>query len=61
MQMFAGVVDLPLLLLMLPETHQHLTLAKLRHTDALAAAKIQEADAIDSSPPVFHAPWIPLK
>ena len=59
--MLTGVLVLPLLLLALPETHQHLILTKLRHTDAQAAAKIQEAEAIDGSPPVFHAPWIPLK
>ena len=57
--MLTGVLVLPLLLLALPETHQHLILTKL--TDAQAAAKIQEAEAIDGSPPVFHAPWIPLK
>lgn len=55
-----SAVLLPLLLLVVPETHQYMVLQRLEKSDPAAAKMIAEAEAIRASPPVFQAPWAPL-
>ncbi|KAF6254077.1 major facilitator superfamily domain-containing protein [Scenedesmus sp. NREL 46B-D3] len=57
----AGAIVLPLLLVVVPETHQYRVVRRLSKVDAAAAKHIVEAEAILSQPPVFLAPWVPLK
>ncbi len=57
----SGVVILPLVVFALPETHQFLKLQQLVALDPAAAAEVREADEIKRTPPVFSAPWVPLK
>ncbi|GAX85787.1 hypothetical protein CEUSTIGMA_g13202.t1 [Chlamydomonas eustigma] len=58
---FSGAVILPLLLLKLPETQQFKELQKLKEKNPVLAASLKEAEFIDSNPPVFHPPWVPLR
>lgn len=55
-----AVSVLPLLLLVVPETHQYKVLQRLERENPAAAAAIEEAAAITASPPVFRKPWAPL-
>ncbi|WIA13766.1 hypothetical protein OEZ85_007316 [Tetradesmus obliquus] len=52
---------LPLLMTMVPETHQFFVVRRLRATNPEAARHLAEAEAIMAQPPVFSAPWVPLK
>ncbi|GAX74294.1 hypothetical protein CEUSTIGMA_g1743.t1 [Chlamydomonas eustigma] len=61
LSVFAGVIVLPLVLFMLPETHQYLKLQQLHAKDPTATADIKEADEIKQNPPVFQMPWMPLR
>uniref|UniRef100_A0A383WNC2 Major facilitator superfamily (MFS) profile domain-containing protein n=2 Tax=Tetradesmus obliquus TaxID=3088 RepID=A0A383WNC2_TETOB len=57
----AGVVVLPLLKLVVPETHQFLTVQRLRKANPEAASHLTDAEAIMSRPPTFRAPCVHLK
>lgn len=43
------------------ETHQHFVLQRLAKSDPEGAKGLQEWDAVNSTPPVFSAPWVPLR
>eukprot|EP00878_Enallax_costatus_P014863 GHUV01015558.1.p1 GENE.GHUV01015558.1~~GHUV01015558.1.p1 ORF type:complete len:334 (+),score=75.71 GHUV01015558.1:1087-2088(+) len=53
---FCGVVG-SLLLIFLPETHQHLVLKRLERKDAARVQSISEASLVMAVEPVFHPPW----
>jgi hypothetical protein len=49
------VCCLPRLLSTVPETHQYIVLQRLKSSNALAAAEIEEAEDIERHPPRFQA------
>eukprot|EP00775_Hariotina_reticulata_P004208 gene4208-4457_t len=55
---FGVAIVLPLLVLVVPETHQWLVLQRMSSEEQ---SNIKERDDILSSPPVLHAPWVPLR
>lgn len=57
---FCGVVS-ALLLIFLPETHQHLVLKRLGKKDAARLQLVTEAATVLAIKPVFHPPWGLLK
>uniref|UniRef100_A0A383WNZ1 Major facilitator superfamily (MFS) profile domain-containing protein n=1 Tax=Tetradesmus obliquus TaxID=3088 RepID=A0A383WNZ1_TETOB len=57
----AGAIIFPMLMLVVPETHQYRVVRRLSKADPAAAKRIAEAEAILSHPLVFSAPWVPLK
>ncbi|WIA31137.1 hypothetical protein OEZ86_001155 [Tetradesmus obliquus] len=59
--MYAAVILLPLLIFVVPETHQYIVLQRLKSNNALAAAEIDEAPEIERHPPRFQAPWYPYQ
>jgi MFS family permease len=57
---FGGLAAL-VIAVCVPETHQYLVLQRLAKQDPDSADGIQEKEAIEGEPPVFHAPWVPLR
>jgi len=55
---FGGAVVLPLLVLVVPETHQWFVLQQMTPQQQ---SSIKEREEILSAPPVMHAPWVPLR
>lgn len=58
---FTGLAGLAVVTLIRTETHQHFVLQRLAKTDREGAKGLQEWDAVTSTPPVFSAPWVPLR
>jgi predicted MFS family arabinose efflux permease len=50
-----------LIIAFVPETHQFMVLRLLQQRQPAAAQAVKEREAIEAEPPVFHAPWVPLK
>jgi hypothetical protein len=50
-----------LILAFVPETHQFMVFRRLQQRKPGVAAAVKEWNAIQAEPPVFHAPWVPLK
>jgi predicted MFS family arabinose efflux permease len=50
-----------LVLAFVPETHQFFVLRQLTQHKPAAAQAVKERQSIQAEPPVFHAPWVPLK
>eukprot|EP00775_Hariotina_reticulata_P008932 gene8932-9109_t len=58
---FCGVVVVPLLLAVVPETHQYMVIRRLQKSQPELAKRIAEADSVLATPPVLHGPWVALK
>ncbi|WIA13681.1 hypothetical protein OEZ85_007241 [Tetradesmus obliquus] len=58
--MYAALIILPMAAFM-PETHQYKKLRRMHQRDPEAAAEVEEAASIFSTPPVFKAPHYPIK
>jgi hypothetical protein len=56
-----GALAAVLILAFVPETHQFLVLRQLAQHQPAAAQAVKEREVIQAEPPVFHAPWVPLK
>lgn len=61
MHLGLGALILPMIVFLLPETQQYRVYQQIKSSDPAAAAAMAEGEAIDASPPVFHAPWKPLR
>lgn len=55
---FGGAIVLPLLVLVVPETHQWLVLQQMTQQQQ---SNIKEREEILSVPPLMQAPWVPLR
>jgi predicted MFS family arabinose efflux permease len=58
---FAGLTGLVIVALIRKETHQFFVLKKLAARDPDHAKGLQEWEGVTSHPPVFSAPWVPLR
>ena len=56
-----GAILLPLVAVFVPETQQYRILMRMHALDPSAALAMKENEEILNEPPVFHAPWVPLK
>jgi len=58
---FCGGLVVPLLIAVVPETHQYKVIQRLQKSQPAMVKRIAEAEAILAAPPVLHGPWVALK
>jgi predicted MFS family arabinose efflux permease len=58
---FAGLCGLVVVALVRTETHQYFVIKRLAQQDPERAKGLQEWESVTSEPPVFSAPWVPLR
>lgn len=58
---FAALTGVVIVALIRKETHQYFVLKKLASRDPDHAKGLQEWEGVISHPPVFSAPWVPLR
>jgi len=58
---FCGVIVVPLLIAVVPETHQYKVIQRLQQSQPTLVKHLAEAEVILAAPPVLHGPWVALK
>lgn len=58
---FAALAGVVVFTLIRRETHQYFVLRKVARRDPSAAKGMQEWECVIGTPPVFNAPWVPLR